>query len=625
MQQPPRTSFKLHHLVCIVLIIAAAFALRSISLQQKSFWYDEGYTVAFAHNSLAQIISGAAQLELNTPLHYLLLKLWMLGAGQSEFSTRLLSVFAGVLTVVAVGQCATRRASQLLAMLFVALSAVCISLSQETRMYSLLVCFCTLAVAQGLYCLRANNPRSWLWWGIFNALAFSTHVLGAIVFGAQVIALLVVFLTRRQMTRAKNFFTVAAFTGLGMLAVLAGLVSASKSYGTTYTDPLNYVVTLLGALASLVLPRLLPTDWQTATTFGVAMLLLFTLTQSRSRLVGSVTLVSVLGIAALCAVTGKFAARYIAIVAPLFLVAVADSLVGRSHITLPQLVRGALVVGVATGLALGTGQWRINPIYANENFRDAAQFIRTNVQDDEAVLLVSGHFAPVFAYYFGETGWHALPNDPVLNIHNALDFGSTTSTLNTTLRGKRGAWLLQWQSDVIDPTHLTEALLHRQANRLQPEPNTPQFVGLRLQHFRFNQPYQALPAVLPALNSKLEALGQSRGLLGSGCTQFRKPRTGNALMEIFCFWQIEQKNNLPYDLKISLRLFDIAGQMLAQSDQLLAPNGVPSNRYDKVMTAIYFMPLPPNLQAGSYRLQAIPYTPEGEVSPRATTDVAIDP
>ncbi len=619
----PRLPIKLNTFACVILVLA--FAVRVIGLGEKSFWYDEGYTVAFAQNNLARIIAGAAQLELNTPLHYLLLKLWVLGAGQSEFVVRLLSVFAGMLTVAAAGKCAGRRNNQMLAMLFVALSSVCIALSQETRMYSLLVCFCTLAVAQLLRCLHTNKPRAWVLWAAFNAAAFATHVLGAILFGAQVIAVLAVFLLRQHRPPIKPFLFITFITGLGMLAVLAWVVSVGQSYGTTYTGRLNFVITLMNTMAALALPRLQPEAWQTPATIVVTLLLLLVLAQPRPRLVGSITLISLLGIAALCAITGKFAARYAAIVAPLFLAALGDGLLGKPRFSFPQLAQTGFGLGIAACLALGAWQWRINPIYANENFRDAAQFIRANLKNDETVLLVSGHLAPVFAYYFGATGWHALPNDPVLNVRNTLSFDSAMPAINTALRDKQGAWLLLWQEDVIDPTHLTQALLRRQSNRLQPEPGTLQFTGLRLLHFRFNQPYRPLPEAMPPLTSKLEALGQSRGLLGSGCALLRQLRTGDALMEIFCFWQVEERNSLPYNTQISLRLFKPSGEMLTQSDQQLAPDGLPGTRFDKVITSIYFVPLPPDTPAGSYVLQAIPYTAEGEVSPRATTRVDIEP
>jgi hypothetical protein len=433
-----------------------------------------------------------------------------------------------------------------------------------------------------------------------------------------------------------------------MMAVLAWIVSAGQSYGTTYTGQISYLATLQQSLAGLALPRLQPEGWQMAATFVVGLLLCATLARRRSRALGSIALISVLGIAALCAITGKFAARYPAIIAPLFLAAMSELLpstqsapstarqppldksqgyktapaeAGFAHAIAQVIATFALIAIVS----FSAWHWRTNPIYANEDFRGAAQFIRANVKDDEAVLLVSGHFAPVFEYYFGKRGWHALPNDPVLNVRNSLSFDSAMPALNTALRGKRGAWLLLWQDPVIDPSALTQALLRRQANRLQPEPNTPQFTGLKLHHYRFNQPYQPLPETMPTLNSKLEALGQSRGLLGSGCHPFRKPHVGDVYLEMFCFWQIEPKNSLPYDTQVSLRLLGPNGQILTQSDQQLAPDGLPTTRFDKELTAIYFVPLPSSVAAGSYSLQAIPYTPEGEVSPRATTKVDVEP
>ena len=214
---------------CVLLM---AFALRTVGLSGKSLWYDEGYTVAFAQNTFAGIVQGAAQFELNTPLHYFALKLWMLGAGHTEFVTRLLSVFAGLVTVAAAGRCSLRRANQPLAMLFVALSPVCIYLAQETRMYSLLTCFCVLAVAQLFRCLRTGQKADWLVWGVLNLAAFTTHVLGAIVFGAQVMALLITARGYKPGFSEKPGLyplAITGITGLSMMVCLALIVSAGRS------------------------------------------------------------------------------------------------------------------------------------------------------------------------------------------------------------------------------------------------------------------------------------------------------------------------------------------------------------------------------------------------------------
>ena len=624
---------RLSRSIFILAALLLAFGIRVWGLEIKSLWYDEGYTVAFAQNSFAGIIAGAAQLELNTPLHYFALKLWMLGAGQSEFAMRLLSVFAGLITVAAAGRCSLRRASQPVAMLFVALSPVCVYLAQETRMYSLLTCLCALAVAQLFRCLRTGKKADWLAWGVLNFAAFATHVLGSIVFGAQVIALLattqiVIHKTDKPRGYKPGFLkkpglyplAYTLVTGLGMLGCLAIIFSVGANYGTTYTTKLNYADTLLRSFATLTVPRLQPQAWEMPAAIIIMCLLLLVLANAHTRLLSSITLISVMSIVAICAITGKYAARYIAIVTPLFLAALGSLVLARAK-PVQVVLRG----GIAIGLLIGLWQWRTNPIYANDDFRGAAQFIRDHIQEGEAVLLVSGHLSPVFAYYYGDAGWHALPNDPVLNVRNTLDYDSAASTLNNALAGKNGAWLLLWQDQVIDPANITQALLRRQADKLQPVLDTHDFVGLRLQHFHFSQPYAALPAILPQMNSKLEALGQSRGLLGSGCQQFRKPRIGDALMEIFCFWQVEPVNSLPYDTQISLRLLTQAGQPIAQSDQQLAPFGLPATRFDKTITTVYFVPLPQAIQTGQYVLQAIPFTPEGEVSPRASTRVDVLP
>ena len=609
-------------------ILLFAFAIRVSALHIKSYWYDEGYTVAFAQNTVAHIIGGAAQLELNTPLHYLALHLWMLGAGQSEFATRLLSVCAGLITVAAAGRCATERASQPLAMLFVALSPVCISLAQETRMYSLLICLCVLATAQFMRCLRTNRRSQWLLWGAFNLAAFATHVLGAIVFGAQVLVAFYFFVSKHlageRFDRA-HFLAASCISGLGMMAGVVLIIFAGSSYGTTYTSPLNFTNTLFNGLAALVLPRLQPEAWQPWMANLNALLLLLMLAYPTTRLLSGITLISLFGVVTLSAITGKFAPRYPAILAPLFLAALGSGITGIQPVRLAGFVRRGLSLGIVVGLIFGLFQWRSNPIYANEDFRGAAQFIRDHIQQDETVLLVSGHFAPVFAHYFGNTGWHALPNDPVLNVRHTLDYNSAVPLLNAALAGKQGAWLLLWQDDIIDPATTVQTLLQRQARKLQPAEDSMAFYDLRLQHYRFDQPFEAMPLEWSAPASTVQPGGQIRGLGSKGCAQLRLPHASDGAMELVCQWETAPGSQIPFDTQVSFRWFDAAQNPIGQSDMALAQYGLPTIEFNKPVTSVYFIPLPRAIRAGHYALRAIPYVSGTELAPQVITLVHILP
>ncbi len=627
------------------ILLLAAFVVRVIGLDAQSFWYDEGYSVMFVRHSLGHVVGQAGPLELNTPLYYVVLFVWTRLAGDSEFSARLVSVFAGLLTVALVAPLASRiagRPAGLWALAFIAVWPVNVAVSQEARMYALvtLLAFAS-CVALVTRCLREDaRPVDWVVWAGLCIAAFSAHVLAAFIIAAQVVVILARLLASHWRARRAGVSGIWRVFRIPVLAISAialitgvwtlWLLSFRAAYGTSFSDPLDLSQTLMRSAASLVLPRNLPESLipHAVALTSVIVLGLLMIASPQAHAVMVVSLIGLIGIAAFCALTGKYAARYSAIVAPLLVAGMGVTFGGATS----RRARLALPAGLVclTLAALGMWAWRADPLYANEDFRGAAAFVRAQARPDERVVLVSGHFAPVFAYYYGDTGWIAVPDDPVLDISHVLDYDLAAPYLNRELAGASGAWLLEWQQDVIDPTHIVAELLRRQAQgRAYQE--IAGFHNLRLRHFRFAQPYQPMPSPVP-LQSRVDAdAGPARGLGALGCHVFDSPRAGDATLEVACFWTLARFSGLPLDTRVSLRLVNSAGAWVAQSDQYLAaPYGLPNATVDKSLAAFYVMEIPPDLPAGPYTLQAVPYTRAGpeetlEIAPRVYTPARIAP
>jgi len=295
--------------------------------------------------------------------------------------------------------------------------------------------------------------------------------------------------------------------------------------------------------------------------------------------------------------------------------------------TLPwfSVPRTTLALFLSVGLGLAVRYWLSQPIYANEDFRGAVAHIRERLRLDERVILVSGHFAPVFEYYWRGAGdaWFGLPNDPVLNVNHALTYTDTVPILNEKLTGQGGAWLLTWQDDVIDPTGVVPALLRRQAQAFGPLPDTPTFAGLGLRHYRFFHPYHPLPEALPEGGFILAHNRQDAGLRSLGCRQPRRVYAGDPFLEIHCFWQTRPFVPLSPLTKVSLRLIS-EGKLIVQSDQPIAYKGFPYVPYEKPIFGSHILTLPADLSAGEYALQVIPYNDErGEIAPQVLTTLRI--
>ena len=607
-------------------LVLVAFAIRFIGLGRESLWYDEGYTIAFAsQNSWGQIIAGAARLELNTPLHYLLLSAWMRCAGQTEFAARALSAAFGVLTAAYAHRIAGRGLAGALAVLFVGTSAVALNLSQEVRMYALTMLLCT---ASTYHCLRVRarpTNAAWASWAGLAIAAFLSHVLAAFVIGAQMLALLPGLASAYRRDRRNLFGAgVLAATGLAILALAAALFSQRQTYGTTFADRLSLPWALYQSAAALVLPRLLPERLVPAAAVAAALMLTCSLFPGRRpRALVFITALAAAGIAAFCALTGKFAGRYVAIVAPLLWCAVSAAI---ASVKIGRAAQFGAAAALASLSAAGAYLLRTDPVYRNDDFRSAAAYLRAHLGPDESVFLIAGHFAPVFDYYGADLNAHPLPPDPVLDIRNSLDYAAVSAAFNQHLAGGTGAWLLLWQDGIVDPTGVATALLQRQAHELRADFTGRDFAGLTLMHFSFDSPFQPSPAGYPAFTGRVEPAGQARGLSGVGCYQLRQPRAGSALMEVMCVWQVKPFVEFLYDTKVSLRLSDAGGRERAHQDQLLAqPKGMPFIPFEKPITSFYFIEIPTDLQNGEYTLTSVPYDAAGEIAPRIVTPITITP
>ncbi|MDQ3705576.1 MAG: glycosyltransferase family 39 protein [Chloroflexota bacterium] len=155
-------------LLALAGLVLVAAGLRFYCLDCYGLWYDEVSSVQVAQRGLGAVLTDRfGWMRVQTPLHYLLvwLSIQPLDPTASAVLVRLPSVLAGLLTpavAYGLGREMFGRAQGLLAALFVALSAVHVSHSQDARPYVFLALFTGLSI----YCLlvseRTGERRWWL-------------------------------------------------------------------------------------------------------------------------------------------------------------------------------------------------------------------------------------------------------------------------------------------------------------------------------------------------------------------------------------------------------------------------------------------------------------------------------
>src|SRR3990167_6716122 len=123
-------------LVCIIII---ALVLRLVNINQ-SLWLDEGINAVFAGNlSFRQLIFDYPLGDFHPPLYHVILKVFILIFGNSEFFLRLPSVLFGTMTVFVtylIGKSLFDVRTGLIGALLLSTSPLGIYYSQEARMYS---------------------------------------------------------------------------------------------------------------------------------------------------------------------------------------------------------------------------------------------------------------------------------------------------------------------------------------------------------------------------------------------------------------------------------------------------------------------------------------------------------
>lgn len=192
--------------VCLLAIVTGGMLLRVWARAGQTLWFDEAFSWRLAAYPWGELLRRAA-LDNNPPLYYLLLKGWMMLAGESALALSLLSIVlsglacAGMFAFVleAYGRATCERESPLdkpgvrwLALFAAALLATSgfqIRWGTQVRMYALLA---ALAIASSWLLLRAMHARGraldrWLAYALTTLLLAYSHTYGLFTIGAQAI------------------------------------------------------------------------------------------------------------------------------------------------------------------------------------------------------------------------------------------------------------------------------------------------------------------------------------------------------------------------------------------------------------------------------------------------------
>ncbi len=307
----------------------------------------------------------------------------------------------------------------------------------------------------------------------------------------------------------------------------------------------------------------------------------------------------------------KFNARYLMIASPSFLLLLAAGLERlwslthyASRITF-HISRFAFFV-LPFAFILFTSLYSdanayFDPAFSKASFREVAQYIDAHIQPGEAIILTSGHLFPAFDYYYhGDARQIRLPDDPTLNIEHVLGY-ETANTLNQTLTGARGAWVVLWQDEVVDPNGFIPMLLASRGQEQKIEGTG--FYQVRLRHWTLPPDPRFAPQPDPTIVADVNFKNQLR-LLGATPT----PASADVGASFNLYWQA--LDTLGEDYQVALRVVDAAGNLWGKQDCRPAGYTYPTTRWGKgeKIFGAYTVPLLPGTPPGEYTVEVTVYT-----------------
>ena len=616
----------------LCLIILAAFILRVFRLDFQSLWYDEAFSVYLAHFDLATITARTAA-DIQPPLYYYLLNLWIALAGDSEFALRFLSLFFGVLTIPLLYVTARRLFNQtaaLIAALLATLSPLYIWYSQEARMYTLIT---FLLLLSSFALLRAldesrHETRWWIAFACANIAAVYTHYFAFVVIVFQ---LLFVLVSSFRVSGLRLNLKLGTWQPLA-LSFIAILVSflpwmpfviarfgqdASYWRGALKLDEalrhilINFTVGE-SVLENIALPIAL--GWLLALLIGLIALSVnrkSEISNQKSAIIFC-TLYLVVPLALLLLLFSrnpKFNSRYLMIASPAFLLLLAVGLANVSRIT-QYAIRNTLYF-LLFAFLLSTSAYAdynayFDPAFTKASFRDVARYIEKHNAPDEAIILTSGHMFPAFNYYYhGAAPTIRLPDEPTLNAERVLGY-DTARVLNETMASKRGAWVVLWQDEVVDPNGFVPMLLSSRGEETQLEPTS--FYQVRLRHWTLQSNARFASEPDPQ-NKRATNFKNQVQLLGFDSPAPTSADTGASFN---LYWHA--LDAFEDDYYVALRVVDAAGNAWGKQDRRPAGYNYPTTRWkkDENLFSAYTVPLLAGAPAGDYFTEIIFYTKSNE-------------
>jgi 4-amino-4-deoxy-L-arabinose transferase-like glycosyltransferase len=161
----------------LILILIISFFIRAYGIQSENVWSDEAFTIFHAHQSVLHNIEWSLSASY-FPLYHAILSSWEKIFGLGEFSVRFLSLIFGVLSIYLVFKIGTfmfNKKVGIYSAIILALSSYNVFYSQEARVYTLFVLLSLCSIYFYLRFIQSRKKTHMVYYILFTFLMLNTH------------------------------------------------------------------------------------------------------------------------------------------------------------------------------------------------------------------------------------------------------------------------------------------------------------------------------------------------------------------------------------------------------------------------------------------------------------------
>jgi len=448
--------------ISLISFLSLASFLRLYNLTWNSFDNDEAFSWATSHRPLLQLIEESFHMQgdPHPPVYWVMLKLWMMIAGESEVAIRSLTVFFGIIFIALTFALARKLFSPsagVAASLFAALSSYLIWNSQDARMYipsatlGLAGVVCLVRGLQDLSGVKHLTGLKWISYFIFTTLSCYTHLGAAFLLPLHAIIIAYSFITNRRRSIPAIISFVAVCLAFLPFALNVWNNSAVSPIGNRYAPTLDQIL----HNATLVLwtnyaPLSMTQQWLVVLLIGAMFLIgiLF----SRGSILGRLTaasyyLVPLIIIVVLSQRSPLFFPKMLVFMSPALMIGVGAgiAMLGRWRRPLGIVIGAALIALQLYGVGY---IWRLG--LQKEDWRNAARYIQTHQSANDLVIVHVTHYRLPFIYYFGDKQNVIAPFGSRLSSQDEIE-----SQLKDISKYD-SVWLVQTGEEVADPNRVLQ-------------------------------------------------------------------------------------------------------------------------------------------------------------------------